>query len=158
MDHIIPVIQGGLSTPENLVPACHPCNHSKRGRTLAEWFADIGNAVQTALLHRFDEEPFKPAPKRRMPTFEELLAELLADVKPDACWMWRWKSYATGVHRRVYQELREPLEKGQCLVHHVGEGHGRCVNPDHYLVMTPKEACHFHIRRKEEVIRLGRLF
>src|ERR1041385_7472057 len=29
VDHVIPVIQGGATTPENLVTACLPCNQGK---------------------------------------------------------------------------------------------------------------------------------
>jgi 5-methylcytosine-specific restriction endonuclease McrA len=36
-DHVIPVSRGGLHTRDNIVPACHPCNASKRDRTPDEW-------------------------------------------------------------------------------------------------------------------------
>ncbi len=33
IDHVVPRIQGGDDTPENLVVACKSCNSRKRGRT-----------------------------------------------------------------------------------------------------------------------------
>lgn len=35
LDHIIPIVRGGLSTRENLVYVCSDCNQKKRGKTLA---------------------------------------------------------------------------------------------------------------------------
>ncbi len=37
MDHIVPLGQGGLSTPGNIVPACKACNTLKRDMTAVEW-------------------------------------------------------------------------------------------------------------------------
>ena len=37
MDHIIPKARGGDDSPENLTPACRPCNQSKGAMSLAEW-------------------------------------------------------------------------------------------------------------------------
>lgn len=37
--HVIPRSRGGLDIPENLVPACLPCNSSKGARTPSEWRA-----------------------------------------------------------------------------------------------------------------------
>ena len=39
IDHIIPRSRGGSNAPENLTPACGPCNRSKGAQTLAEWKA-----------------------------------------------------------------------------------------------------------------------
>jgi len=36
MDHVVPLARGGLSTPGNLVPACHGCNRDKKLETPAE--------------------------------------------------------------------------------------------------------------------------
>lgn len=36
-DHVIPLIQGGKSVPENLACSCAPCNRSKGGRTVEQW-------------------------------------------------------------------------------------------------------------------------
>jgi hypothetical protein len=33
VDHVLPICQGGRSTPDNLVAACAHCNHVKGGRT-----------------------------------------------------------------------------------------------------------------------------
>lgn len=38
-DHVIPLIQGGKSTLDNLVTACRRCNSAKSGRTPEEWRA-----------------------------------------------------------------------------------------------------------------------
>ena len=32
MDHVVPLIRGGLSTKGNVVPACKPCNTGKKHR------------------------------------------------------------------------------------------------------------------------------
>lgn len=37
LDHIFPVVQGGQSRPGNLVPACKPCNSSKKDRDPWPW-------------------------------------------------------------------------------------------------------------------------
>jgi hypothetical protein len=37
VDHITPLARGGYEIERNLVPACKPCNSSKRDRMLAEW-------------------------------------------------------------------------------------------------------------------------
>jgi 5-methylcytosine-specific restriction endonuclease McrA len=37
MDHIVPVAQGGKSTPGNVVPACKSCNTLKQDLTAVEW-------------------------------------------------------------------------------------------------------------------------
>lgn len=42
-DHVIPVSRGGLSEPDNLVPACQRCNRSKGARTPREWEAARGH-------------------------------------------------------------------------------------------------------------------
>ena len=36
-DHVIPIAKGGTHSIGNLVPACQPCNGSKRERTITEW-------------------------------------------------------------------------------------------------------------------------
>lgn len=36
-DHVIPVSQGGKVWPDNLVPCCRDCNHSKGSMRLSEW-------------------------------------------------------------------------------------------------------------------------
>lgn len=37
MDHKIPIVRGGKSVPENLVPCCKACNNSKKYQLLSEW-------------------------------------------------------------------------------------------------------------------------
>lgn len=41
-DHVQPVIEGGDSTPGNVVPACLSCNASKKDRDVYEWLAKGG--------------------------------------------------------------------------------------------------------------------
>ena len=36
-DHVLPISRGGLTTEENLVCACLPCNRSKKDKTPEEW-------------------------------------------------------------------------------------------------------------------------
>ena len=36
-DHVVPVSRGGANYIGNLLPACPPCNSSKRDLTLDEW-------------------------------------------------------------------------------------------------------------------------
>ena len=48
MDHVVPIAQGGKSTPGNIVPCCKSCNNLKRDMTAVEW-----------LLH-LDSMPEKP--------------------------------------------------------------------------------------------------
>jgi 5-methylcytosine-specific restriction endonuclease McrA len=38
-DHVVPLIRGGRHSIGNLLPACKPCNSSKRARLLVEWRA-----------------------------------------------------------------------------------------------------------------------
>jgi len=37
MDHVVPVIRGGLSTRGNVVPCCKACNSAKTHRLPIEW-------------------------------------------------------------------------------------------------------------------------
>jgi len=37
MDHIVPVIRGGKSTKNNVVPACKECNNKKKHSLPVEW-------------------------------------------------------------------------------------------------------------------------
>ena len=39
MDHKTPIIRGGRSTRNNLVPACKECNNEKKYFLLGEWIA-----------------------------------------------------------------------------------------------------------------------
>jgi len=36
-DHVLPLSRGGPHTKDNVVPACRPCNSSKKDKTPAEW-------------------------------------------------------------------------------------------------------------------------
>lgn len=37
-DHLQPVSEGGLTTPDNIVPACGHCNSSKQGKEFKAWY------------------------------------------------------------------------------------------------------------------------
>lgn len=37
LDHILPASRGGLTSEDNLTPACVRCNHEKRDRAVDEW-------------------------------------------------------------------------------------------------------------------------
>jgi 5-methylcytosine-specific restriction endonuclease McrA len=37
MDHIVPIIRGGKSTKNNVVPACKECNNKKKHSLPVEW-------------------------------------------------------------------------------------------------------------------------
>lgn len=37
MDHKVPIIRGGRTTKGNVVPACKPCNDSKKHSLPTEW-------------------------------------------------------------------------------------------------------------------------
>lgn len=49
VDHVVPLARGGREHPDNLVPACGPCNFSKSGRLLTEWDADrMAHAIRVS--------------------------------------------------------------------------------------------------------------
>lgn len=50
VDHVVPLLRGGTNYEGNLVPACRPCNSSKRERLLVEWRAV--HATQLRRLRR----------------------------------------------------------------------------------------------------------
>lgn len=37
MDHLVPIIRGGVSTKGNCVPACKPCNNAKQHKLAFEF-------------------------------------------------------------------------------------------------------------------------
>ena len=42
IDRVVPVTNGGLDELDNLLPACHDCNHSKGGLTVEEFRSQFG--------------------------------------------------------------------------------------------------------------------
>jgi len=40
MDHVVPLVRGGLSAKSNLVPACKECNTDKKDALPFDWEAD----------------------------------------------------------------------------------------------------------------------
>lgn len=41
MDHMLPIARGGRHEPENIAPACLPCNSAKQARTPSEFLARV---------------------------------------------------------------------------------------------------------------------
>jgi 5-methylcytosine-specific restriction endonuclease McrA len=50
-EHVDPLTLGGQHIPENLVPACKPCNSAKQDRTILAWLAGIPPARFHRRLH-----------------------------------------------------------------------------------------------------------
>lgn len=38
LDHVLPVVRGGMTVRSNLIPACRPCNLAKGHSDVLEWF------------------------------------------------------------------------------------------------------------------------
>ncbi len=51
-DHIVPVAQGGQTTPGNIVPACATCNSSKKDREVFSWLEATGRTPSDAFADR----------------------------------------------------------------------------------------------------------
>jgi hypothetical protein len=49
-DHVIPVVLGGRTAPGNVVPACLPCNSSKKHSDVIAWLARTGRTPNPVLL------------------------------------------------------------------------------------------------------------
>ena len=39
-DHVIPISRGGRDSPDNVVPACMPCNRQKNTKLVAVWYCE----------------------------------------------------------------------------------------------------------------------
>lgn len=52
MDHVVPLSRGGRHAPANILPACMPCNLSKRAMFLSEWRLKRRVEVTTPLCPR----------------------------------------------------------------------------------------------------------
>jgi 5-methylcytosine-specific restriction endonuclease McrA len=55
-DHVVPVARGGETRPHNIVPACRPCNSSKRTQDVWTWLARTGRTPHERLHDRLDLE------------------------------------------------------------------------------------------------------
>lgn len=51
-DHVIPVSKGGRTTPDNIVPACRPCNASKGTKDVFEWMELKGISPSHQFIER----------------------------------------------------------------------------------------------------------
>jgi len=144
IDHVVPVSLGGTNDPANLVGACERCNAEKGDRTPSEWFDDVGQSLERALLRRFIERPPKP-PRLLKPTIQEQFEVWFDTTDPVACWVPPGPDHVSwGVDpetrrqvsatRWAYKHFREEIGKeynvpGRCL--HQTAMQWRCVNPWH---------------------------
>ena len=62
-DHVIPVSKGGLTTPDNILPSCVPCNSSKRDRDLDAWLEGTGRTLSVVAAERLSH--FQVLPEAR---------------------------------------------------------------------------------------------
>ena len=53
-DHLMPVSEGGVTTQDNIVPACHSCNSSKGATEWREWFMKQPFFSQERMNHIFE--------------------------------------------------------------------------------------------------------
>lgn len=60
IEHVVPISQGGAHDAKNIVPACLPCNYSKRADDMEEWYRsqDFFNASRLALIKQHTAEIF----------------------------------------------------------------------------------------------------
>jgi 5-methylcytosine-specific restriction endonuclease McrA len=49
-DHVVPVALGGDTLPGNVVPACVPCNSSKKASDVVKWLSATGRTTNPVLL------------------------------------------------------------------------------------------------------------
>lgn len=51
-DHVVPVSAGGMTTRQNIVPACNSCNSGKANKDMEEWFRtkEFFSAEKLALI------------------------------------------------------------------------------------------------------------
>jgi len=53
IDHLVPLNQGGLDLPENMVWACRACNSSKGARDMLDWYVPRHGFPPLLLLRRY---------------------------------------------------------------------------------------------------------
>lgn len=94
-DHVVPLARGGRERPNNLVPACRPCNSAKGKRLLHEW--DVEKALHACrrtwkvreVVTRYGERDWKGSAYRTWRITPTELADIVAalpvpDDAPDA--------------------------------------------------------------------------
>lgn len=52
VDHVRPLDRGGCDWPDNLMPACNPCNNAKANMTLEEFRIALYNARFNIMPHK----------------------------------------------------------------------------------------------------------
>ncbi|HEX8648477.1 MAG TPA: HNH endonuclease [Thermoleophilaceae bacterium] len=50
LEHLLPRSRGGHATPENLAPACRPCNRARRSRPVAAYVRELTDAGRAPRL------------------------------------------------------------------------------------------------------------
>lgn len=50
IDHVVPVVVGGMTEPGNVLPACSTCNGSKHSRDIYEWLDATGRVPRVETL------------------------------------------------------------------------------------------------------------
>lgn len=51
-DHVVPISKGGRTTPDNILPACAPCNSSKKDQNVWNWIDKTGRFPQLKTFER----------------------------------------------------------------------------------------------------------
>lgn len=54
LEHLLPRSRGGHATPENLTPACRPCNRARRSRPVAAYARELMDAGRASRLAELD--------------------------------------------------------------------------------------------------------
>lgn len=79
-DHLLPYARGGRRTPENMVPACQPCNNNKGDRTPLEWLGDLCPPKWRDITPRRGDAGPTTNPKKLKPMPDRIVAHLTQDA------------------------------------------------------------------------------
>ena len=63
-DHLVPVSQGGEFVPQNVVPACQPCDDSKGGSNYIDWMRNGKSARSLLVRKNFSDAEIEERIKR----------------------------------------------------------------------------------------------
>lgn len=69
-DHVVALKNDGLTEPYNIVPACGPCNSSKRTQNVWTWMAKTGRTPHDMLISRLSLYHASPHPSSGPDPFE----------------------------------------------------------------------------------------
>jgi len=147
VDHVIPVCGGGTNDPSNLIGACERCNAEKADRTPAEWFADLGQSLERALLMRYIERPVAPS-RRLLPTIQDQFERWFDTTDESTCWLWP-RDQRVGCHpqtrkpvaptRWAYKHYREDIGSDLYVPTRCNRAFNGCVNPWHRTAYKPSD-------------------